>query len=98
MENYTKDLIFEKNLLVLLPFYVMRYEKSVRELEENPEKLRQLLAEYEDIRKQLEFARKQSERSELYFNLNRLIVRISDYIFQNSKSVRECDRLWAEIY
>ena len=89
MENYTKDLIFEKNLLVLLPFYVMRYEKSVQELEENPEKLRQLLAEYEDIRKQLELARKQSERSELYFNLNRLIVRISDYIFQNSKSVRK---------
>ena len=76
MEDYTKDLIFEKNLLVLLPFYVMRYEKSVQELEENPEKLRQLLAEYEEIRKQLELARKQSERSELYFNLNQLIVRI----------------------
>ena len=25
MENYTKDSIFEKNLLMLLPFYVMRY-------------------------------------------------------------------------
>ena len=89
IEDYTKDLIFEKNLLVLLPFYVMRYEKSVQELEENPEKLRQLLAEYEEIRKQLELARKQSERSELYFNLNQLIVRISDYIFQNSRKVRK---------
>ena len=89
MEDYTKDLIFEKNLLVLLPFYVMRYEKSVQELEENPEKLRQLLAEYEEIRKQLELARKQSERSELYFKLNQLIVRISDYIFQNSRKVRK---------
>ena len=89
MEDYTKNLIFEKNLLVLLPFYVMRYEKLVQELEENPEKLKQLLAEYEEIRKQLELARKQTERSELYFNLNRLIVRISDYIFQNSKKVRK---------
>ena len=26
MELYTKDSIFEKNLLLLLPFYVMRYE------------------------------------------------------------------------
>ena len=28
VERYTKDSIFEKNLLMLLPFYVMRYEES----------------------------------------------------------------------
>lgn len=28
MADYTKDSIFEKNLLMLLPFYVMRYEKK----------------------------------------------------------------------
>ncbi len=67
----------------------MRYEKSVQELEENPEKLRKLLAEYEEIRKQLEIAIHQSERSELYFNLNQLIVRISDYIFRDVKQVRK---------
>lgn len=28
VENYTKDKIFEKSLLMLLPFYIMRYEKK----------------------------------------------------------------------
>lgn len=28
MTDYTKDSIFEKNLLMLLPFYIMRYEKK----------------------------------------------------------------------
>lgn len=28
VENYTKDKIFEKSLLMLLPFYIMRYEKE----------------------------------------------------------------------
>ena len=28
MADYTKDHIFEKNLLMLLPFYIMRYEKK----------------------------------------------------------------------
>ena len=33
---YTKDNIFEKKLLMLLPFYVMRYEKKKKDLGENP--------------------------------------------------------------
>ena len=35
----TKDGIFEKNLLMLLPFYVMRYEKNVHDISEHPEKM-----------------------------------------------------------
>ena len=43
MENYTKDAIFEKNLLMLLPFYVMRYEKEAHLISADHEK-RQLPA------------------------------------------------------
>ncbi len=39
LDNYTKDGIFEKNLLMLLPFYVMRYEKNVHDISEHLEKM-----------------------------------------------------------
>ena len=31
LETYTRNSIFEKNLLMLLPFYIMRYEKDIHE-------------------------------------------------------------------
>ena len=54
MADYTKDSIFEKNLLMLLPFYIMRYEKQGHDLSENPELFQILLNEYEEIRVNLE--------------------------------------------
>ena len=36
VENYTKDKIFEKNLLMLLPFYVMRYEEAAHAIDKDP--------------------------------------------------------------
>ena len=36
LTDYTKDSIFEKNLLMLLPFYIMRYEKKGHDFNSNP--------------------------------------------------------------
>ena len=47
MADYTKDSIFEKNLLMLLPFYIMRYEKKGHDFNNNPELFQVLLNEYE---------------------------------------------------
>ena len=54
LTDYTKDSIFEKNLLMLLPFYIMRYEKDIHEMSENPEMFQSLLNDYEEIRINLE--------------------------------------------
>ena len=32
IERYTQDVIFQKKLLFLLPFYVIRYEKKQRKI------------------------------------------------------------------
>lgn len=40
VEHYTKDSIFEKKLLMLLPFYIMRYEKSADIIEKDSENFR----------------------------------------------------------
>ena len=89
LERYTKDYIFEKNLLLLLPFYVMRYEDAAHTIGEDSEKLQGLLKEYEDIRINLEKELSTAGRSELYTDLNKLIIRISNYIFREEEKVRK---------
>ena len=89
LECYTKDSIFEKNLLLLLPFYVMRYEDAAHTIGEDSEKLQGLLKEYEDIRINLEKELSTAGRSELYTDLNKLIIRISNYIFREEEKVRK---------
>ena len=89
MENYTKDSIFEKNLLMLLPFYVMKYEKEAHNFSENPEKMQQLLNEYEEIRRRLNEELVEERKSDLYADLTDWIVRIADYIFRNEDAARK---------
>lgn len=89
LERYTKDSIFEKNLLLLLPFYVMRYEDAAHTIGKDSEKLQGLLNEYEDIRINLEKELSTAGRSELYTDLNKLIIRISNYIFREEEKVRK---------
>ena len=89
LERYTKGSIFEKNLLLLLPFYVMRYEDAAHTIGEDSEKLQGLLKEYEDIRINLEKELSTAGRSELYTDLNKLIIRISNYIFREEEKVRK---------
>ena len=91
MSDYTKDSIFEKNLLMLLPFYIMRYEKKGHDLNNNPELFQILLNEYEEIRINLEkeLTETGTGRSELYTDLTKLIVKIADYIFRKEEDVRK---------
>mgnify|MGYP000853365425 CR=1 FL=1 len=89
VENYTKDKIFEKSLLMLLPFYIMRYEKRGHEMSEDPQLFQELLNEYEVIRSKLEAEITESGRSELFSDLIGLITRISDHIFRNEEKVRK---------
>ena len=89
LETYTKDSIFEKNLLMLLPFYIMRYEKNVHEMSENPELFQCLLNEYEEIRTNLIKELSGADKAALYMDLNKLIIKIADYICQNEEVVKK---------
>lgn len=89
VENYTTDVIFQKKLLFLLPFYIMRYEKSREKLEKNPEELRELLQEYEKIAGKLEDSLLGRGREAQHRYLVEVIIRISDYIFANSEETKK---------
>ena len=89
LDEYTKDKIFEKNLLMFLPFYIMRYEKKGHDFNNNPELFQTLLNEYEEIRVNLEKELTETGKSELYTDLTKLIVKIADYIFREEDEVRK---------
>lgn len=89
VKNYTKDEIFEKRLLMFLPFYIIRYEGMYSEIENEPEKLEPFVREFETIRYELDKLSSLEEKSELYTNLIDLIVRISDYMVSREKTIKE---------
>ena len=89
MQNYTKDAIFQKNLLFFLPYYIMRYEKSLNEISQDSDKLTALLKDYEDIRIRLEEELFKDNKSVLYTDLINLIKKISDYILREETIIRK---------
>ena len=89
VQNYTKDAIFQKNLLFFLPYYIMRYEKSLKEISQDSDKLIALLKDYEDIRSRLEKELFKENKSVLYADLVNLIQKISDYILREEETIRK---------
>lgn len=54
MPLYSLNDIFEKRLLMLIPFYIFSYEKSFPEYNSNEQKLEELRTEYQNILKRLD--------------------------------------------
>lgn len=76
----------------MLPFYIIKYEKSKERLSEDDEYLQQMLTEYKEIQKYLEkelWNGKQINSVNNYKNLVDLIGRIVDYILENTEKARK---------
>lgn len=54
MQKYSLDDIFEKRLLILIPFYIFSHENSFPEYNSNEQKLAELKAEYQEILERLD--------------------------------------------
>ena len=54
VQNYTLDDIFEKRLLLLIPFYIFSYEKNFPEYNSSGQKLEELKSEYQGILERLD--------------------------------------------
>ena len=89
VQKYSLKEIFGKKLMAFLPYYIMRYEKQLKLLEEDREQLRQLLKEYESMKEMLEEELCGEENAADYTDLINLILRISDYFLEANKKVRK---------
>ncbi len=78
-QNYTVDSIIEEQLLILLPYHILRYESFLKNSGNNTKKLEQLLADYQKISDALEQCM-DDKKSSLYIDLITLIEKIADHI------------------
>ena len=89
IEWYSIKEILEKDLIMLLPFYIMRYEKMKQQLE-NEEVLREkLFQEYEMIAEYLKQKLLNHGLEKEFLDIRELISKIVEYSFPESKNVRK---------
>lgn len=85
LSDYTSDKIFQKHLLFLLPFYIIKYEKKIHRLEKDKDYLDKMLAEYRRIEQYLNKELLEKNREFAYRYMIALINRIADYVMRDSK-------------
>ena len=74
-------------MFFLLPFYIMRYEKT--DLETGNQELNEMLEEYREIEERLEKEFLEIGKEKEYRDLIELIIRIADYILRKRKKAKK---------
>lgn len=86
VNQYSFEEIFRKKLLFLLPYYIMRYEKALSDIEKEENKLQKLLIEYQELAALC-------GRSEIsvydFTELKHLILTIMDHVAYRQKRIRK---------
>lgn len=89
VQKYSKQEIFDKKLLFFIPYYILKFEKRLQEIDESPEQLENLCTEYEDIYERLQTLQEQKEIDSLYLhNLVNLTVRLVRYVAGKTRHVK----------
>ena len=88
-QKYTVNAIFEKQLLILLPYHILRYEHFLKSNKTNKKKVQLLLEDYREINQRLTETAEQEKKSELYRDMICLIQQIADYVIPKENKVRK---------
>ena len=87
--EYDTDHIFEKKLIMFLPFYIMRYEKQFAQIEQDKSALEELLKEYQNISDRLYNVIEGQDRDLIYRDLIGHITLIADHLLEKHDHIRE---------
>ena len=88
-QKYTVNALFEKQLLILLPYHILRYEYFLKSNKTNEKKVEQLLEDYRKINQLLMETAEKEKKSGLYQNMICVIQEIADYIIPKDSKVRK---------
>ncbi|MDO4537490.1 MAG: hypothetical protein Q4B54_04955 [Coriobacteriales bacterium] len=86
---YSSDEIFSKKLLILLPYYLMRYEKNLPAIAADSALSERLVRECAVLRAELESAVLRMNETSLYEGLIELIIKVSDYLLAAHKALQQ---------
>ena len=88
--NYTIEQIFEKKLFVLVPYYILRYEKELEEINNDDEKLKAFLADYDRMCDMIIKALNNKILSlKQVAELNKLLQLVNDWVAKGKTNVKE---------
>ena len=87
LRDYSVDEIFEKNLLILLPYYIINYEKELSKVAEEKERKENLLSEFIAIISRLEKATKEDEG--LFLDIVKMMQRVMRYLLREEPEMKE---------
>lgn len=87
-QKYEKKEIFKKKLYVLLPYYILRYEKQLGLIEKEEDRRQRFLEEYEDICDRL-IESLGKENPLAYSELHKLMKRVQEYILKKKAETRK---------
>ena len=87
LRDYSIDEIFEKNLLILLPYYIINYEKELSKVAEEKERKENLLSEFIAIISRLEKATKEDEG--LFLDIVKMMQRVMRYLLREEPELKE---------
>ena len=86
VQEYTLDELFEKELYAYLPFYLMRYEKKLEQIEGDEEQTEELLSECEEILSRLEEAL--AEEPDTFQDLLQLIRKVAEHLLAKQDKLK----------
>ena len=88
-KDYTVSSIFEKQLLLLLPYHILRYEHFLKSNGASEAKMERMLEDYREINSRLSELQDTGSKGQLYVDLIELINRIADYVIPGDNPSRE---------
>lgn len=92
LKKYGKEEIFQKNLILFLPFYIMRYEEAIKK--NRMQELERMFIEIDEILTGLEKRRAQTEKKGVYYTVDELFRKINRKITgRNSKCQERMDEV-----
>ena len=81
--------IFEKRLLIMLPYHILRYEHFLKNNGTDSKKIQQFLDDFREINRQLEKTSEKENKSKLYMDMIVLIEKIADHIIPKDNTIRK---------
>ena len=88
-QNYSSVDLFNKQLLLLVPFYLMRYENALNTIASDDMQTAQLISECAEMRANLESMAVEMGDALLYDELTELIIKVSDHVLSAHEALRK---------
>ncbi len=86
--EYDEEQIFRKKLMIMLPFYILRFEPMIRRGAMHKEQVQELVTEFAGLRDRM-LKEYSGDRMHYFVDLTRLMMMINDYILADEEDARE---------